>query len=73
MTIAADCQLALPLQETGPGAVSWAGLPGPARATVLVLLARLIARGVLAGLKAATRVEPGQRWSGVTAARRPSC
>lgn len=44
MTIAADCQLALPIEKN---AVSWAGLPEQTRATVLVLLARLIARGVL--------------------------
>lgn len=45
MTIAADCQLALPIEETGAG--GWEGLPEQARAVVLVLLARLIARGVL--------------------------
>lgn len=42
MTIAADCQLALLIDDGG-----WAGLPEQARAQVLVLLARLIARGVL--------------------------
>jgi hypothetical protein len=47
MTIAADCQLALPITETGSGAKGWEELPEQARATVLVLLARLIARGVL--------------------------
>jgi hypothetical protein len=47
MTIAADCQLALPLEEMGAGGDRWAGLPEPARAQVLVLLARLITRSVL--------------------------
>jgi hypothetical protein len=47
MTIAADCQLALPIEETASSAAGWEGLPEQARAAVLVLLARLIARGVL--------------------------
>jgi hypothetical protein len=48
MTIAADCQLALLIDDGGGGgAGGWAGLPEQARAQVLVLLARLIARGVL--------------------------
>ncbi len=47
MTIAAQGQLALPLEDIGAGADRWAGLPEQARAQVLVLLARLIARGVL--------------------------
>jgi hypothetical protein len=47
MTIAAEGQLALPIEETGTGAGRWARLPEQARAQVLVLLARLIARGVL--------------------------
>jgi hypothetical protein len=47
MTIAADSQLALPIEETASGVPRWAGLPEQARAAVLVLLARLIARGVL--------------------------
>ncbi len=47
MTIAAEGQFALPLEEAGAGADRWAGLPEQARAQVLVLLARLIARGVL--------------------------
>jgi hypothetical protein len=47
MTIAAEAQLALPVVETLPRSCEWAGLPEPARAAVLVLLARLIARGVL--------------------------
>jgi hypothetical protein len=46
-TLAADRQLALPIEETASGAEGWAGLPEQARAAVLVLLARLIARGVL--------------------------
>ena len=32
MTIAADCQLALPLEEIGAGADRWAGLPEQAQA-----------------------------------------
>jgi hypothetical protein len=47
MTIAADCQLAPPIDETASSAEGWEGLPEQARAAVLVLLARLIARGVL--------------------------
>lgn len=47
MTIAAESQLALPIEGTGGCADRWAGLPEQARAQVLVLLARLIARGVL--------------------------
>jgi hypothetical protein len=47
MTIAAEGQFALPLEGTGTCADRWAGLPEQARAQVLVLLARLIARGVL--------------------------
>jgi hypothetical protein len=47
MTITAEGQLALPIEETGVGASGWEGLPEQARAAVLVLLARLIARGVL--------------------------
>src|SRR3954453_20405953 len=47
MTIAAGCQLALTLEHVSPGVVGWEGLPEPARKAVMVLLARLIARGVL--------------------------
>jgi hypothetical protein len=47
MTIVADCQLALPIEDTTDAVVGWKGLPEPARAAVLVLLARLIVRGVL--------------------------
>ena len=47
MTIAAQGQLALPCEDIGACADRWAGLPEQARAQVLVLLARLIARGVL--------------------------
>jgi hypothetical protein len=47
MTIAAGCQLALPIEDVTPSVVGWKGLPEPARTAVLVLLARLIARGVL--------------------------
>jgi hypothetical protein len=47
MTIAADCQLALLTHDGGGSAGGWAGLPEQARAQVLVLLARLIARSVL--------------------------
>jgi hypothetical protein len=47
MTIAAEDQFALPIEGIGACADRWAGLPEQARAQVLVLLARLIARGVL--------------------------
>ncbi len=48
LRIAAARQLALfPGQADSRG--RWDGLPGQARAEVLVLLARIIARGVLAG------------------------
>ena len=50
MTIAAQSQLALPMgddTDPGSGLRGWAGLPEQARAAVLVLLARMIARGVL--------------------------
>jgi hypothetical protein len=57
MTIAADCQLALPVEETADGAGGWEGLSEQARAAVLVLLARLIARGVLI---ADTPTDPAQ-------------
>lgn len=60
MTIAAEAQLALPVVEaveTLPRSCEWAGLPEPARAAVLVLLARLIARSVLSTAEAPS--EPG--------------
>ncbi len=57
MTIAAEGQLALPIEGTGACTDRWAGLPEAARAQVLVLLARLIARGVLV-----TDTPTGQAW-----------
>jgi len=42
-------QLALFAGRSGPAAGHWDGLPEQARAEVLVLLARMIARGVVAG------------------------
>ena len=47
MRVAAACQLSLPIDQTSRPADRWAQLPEQARAQVLVLLARLIARGVL--------------------------
>ena len=49
LRIAPARQLALFAGRPGPGAGHWDGLPEQARAEVLVLLARIIARGVLAG------------------------
>lgn len=37
MTIAADCQLALPIAEMSSRVEGWEGLPEQARAAVLVL------------------------------------
>ena len=49
LRIAPARQLALFADRTGPAAGHWDGLPEQARAEVLVLLARMIARGVAAG------------------------
>jgi hypothetical protein len=49
LRIAPARQLALFAGPPGPAAGHWDGLPEQARAEVLVLLARLIARGVVAG------------------------
>ncbi len=49
LRIAPPRQLALFTGRPGPAAGHWDGLPERARAEVLVLLARMIARGVLAG------------------------
>jgi hypothetical protein len=49
LRIAPACQLSLFAGQPGPAAAGWDGLPEQARAEVLVLLARIIARGVLAG------------------------
>jgi hypothetical protein len=46
MRVAAACQLVLPVEQVSP-ADRWGQLPEQTRAEVLVLLARLIARGVL--------------------------
>lgn len=53
MTIAADCQLTLPITDVSSRVDSWERLPEQARAAVLVLLARLIARSVLTPADAA--------------------
>ena len=49
LRIAPARQLALFADRPGPAAGHWDGLPEQARAEVLVLLARMIARGVVAG------------------------
>jgi hypothetical protein len=49
LRIAPARQLALFAGKSGPGAGHWDGLPEQARAEILALLARIIARGVLAG------------------------
>jgi len=49
LRIAPARQLALFAGPPGPAAGHWDGLPEQARAEVLVLLARMIARGVVAG------------------------
>ncbi len=48
LRIAPARQLVLFDDQAGPGA-GWDGLPEQARAEILALLARIIARGVLAG------------------------
>jgi hypothetical protein len=49
LRIAPARQLALFAGRPGPAAGHWDGLPEQARAEVLVLLARMIARSVVAG------------------------
>ena len=49
LRIAPARQLALFAGQDVPGGGGWDGLPERARAEVLVVLARIIARGVLAG------------------------
>jgi hypothetical protein len=49
LRIAPARQLALFAGQAGPSAGGWHGLPEQARAEVLALLARIIARGVVAG------------------------
>jgi len=49
LRIAPARQLSLFTGQAGPAAGQWHGLPEQARAEVLALLARIIARGVLAG------------------------
>lgn len=49
LRIAPASQMSLFPGRPGPAAIGWDGLPEQARAEVLVLLARIIARGVLAG------------------------
>jgi hypothetical protein len=53
LRIAPARQLALFPGHPGPAAGYWDGLPEQARAEILALLARIIARGVLAGGQAA--------------------
>jgi hypothetical protein len=48
LRIAPARQLALFASQPGPAAGHWDGLPDQARAEVLALLARMIARGVVA-------------------------
>lgn len=48
LRIAPACQLALFLDRAAPPASRWAQLPDRSRSEVLALLARIIARGVLA-------------------------
>jgi len=50
LRIAPARQLALFAGKPGPAAGHWDGLPEQARAEVLVLLARMIARGVVTGI-----------------------
>jgi hypothetical protein len=63
LRIAPARQLALFAGQAGPAAGQWHGLPEQARAEVLALLARIIARGVLAddgqGMPAAGEVTGG--------------
>ena len=59
MRVAAACQLVLPVEQLASPADRWGQLPDQARAEVLVLLARLIARGVLVDDGAADRVGSG--------------
>jgi hypothetical protein len=63
LRIAPARQLALFAGPAGPPAGQWHGLPEQARAEVLALLARIIARGVLAddgqGVPAAGEVAGG--------------
>jgi hypothetical protein len=49
LRIAPARQLALFASQSGPAAGHWDGLPEQARADVLMLLARMIARGIIAG------------------------
>jgi hypothetical protein len=49
LRIAPARQLALFAGKPGPAAGHWDGLPEQARAEILTLLARIIARGMLAG------------------------
>jgi hypothetical protein len=59
LRIAPARQLAL-FAGRPPGAGHWDGLPEQARAEVLVLLARIIARGVLAGDSRPSDGGPGE-------------
>jgi hypothetical protein len=60
LRIAPARQLSLFAGQAGPAAGQWHGLPEQARAEVLVLLARIIARGVLAGDDQAPVAAAGQ-------------
>jgi hypothetical protein len=59
MRVAAACQLALPVEQLASPADRWGQLPDQTRAEVLVLLARLIARGVLVEDAATDRAGSG--------------
>jgi hypothetical protein len=64
LRIAPARQLVLFDAGAGPGAGYWDGLPDQSRAEVLALLARIIARGVLAGDGRAAAGAAGQEAAG---------
>ena len=60
LRVAAPCQMALQLVSDHDGPQRWNGLPDDVRRQVLTLLARLIARGVVAeDDPAGPRSDPG--------------
>ena len=64
LRIAPARQLVLFDAKAGPGTGYWDGLPEQSRAAVLTLLARIIARGVLAGDGHAAAGAAGQEADG---------
>jgi hypothetical protein len=64
LRIAPACQLSLFAGQAGPAAGQWHGLPEQSRAEVLALLARIIARGVVAGDGQAPVAAAGQEGCG---------